>query len=192
MRDLVPVQTVAGKGALFDRASGRVFENVMTTDFTKGAVCARPAWVVASSVTLSGSASAGQQNLFEITLTENTAWSALAGRLAVAATIDLNGFELLIDDFASFTAKGVRFAETAGSIRVPVPSNETVTFISTDGHMLAGHLVKEGAGTLVLSASSVLYAPAERLSPAKRKKEEIFTRQKRFFRAYCVRALRRV
>ena len=48
-RDLVPVQTAAGKGALFDRASGLVFENATSTDFTKGAAVAHQGWAIATS-----------------------------------------------------------------------------------------------------------------------------------------------
>ena len=112
VRDLVPVRTAAGKGALFDRASGQVFENVTATDFTLGAVSERPAWIVATTApSLAGSASsAPSAPLDSVTLTEDTEWSVLAGRLAEGATVDLNGFELHVADYAAFIQKQVAFA----------------------------------------------------------------------------------
>jgi len=155
VRDLVPVQTTDGKGALFDRASGRVFENVTTTDFTKGAAVARQAWVVSTSESLAGSASAAPVPvtvLESVTLSEDTEWSAIDGRLADSGTVDLNGHELHVTDYAAFLAKHATLAGT-GALRVTVPANETLTFSASTKPVFTGTLVKDGAGTLVLSSS---------------------------------------
>ena len=131
VRDLVPVQTTDGKGALFDRASGRVFENVTTTDFTKGAAVARQAWVVSTTPTYAGAASDAPTiatPLDSITLTEDTEWSAIADRLVDAAT-------------------------GTGNLRVTVPSGTTLTFNNSNKPVFTGKLIKDGAGTMVLSAS---------------------------------------
>lgn len=55
VRDLVPVQTKEGKGALFDRANGRVFENATDTDFTQGEAFERQGWVISTTASLQGS-----------------------------------------------------------------------------------------------------------------------------------------
>ena len=155
VRDLVPVQTSSGKGALFDRASGRIFENVKGTDFTKGAAAPRQAWVVATTDSFAGSASAAPVSatpLESVTLTEDTEWSAIANRLADDATINLNGFELHVSDYAAFLAKYATLAGT-GSLRVTVPENETLTFGNGNKPVFTGKLIKDGAGTLVISSS---------------------------------------
>ena len=155
VRDLVPVQTIGGKGALFDRASGRVFENVTTTDFTKGAAVARQAWVVSTSESLAGSASAAPVPvtvLESVTLTDDTEWSAIEGRLADSGTVDLNGHELHVTDYAAFLAKHAFLAGT-GNLRVTVPANETLIFNNGNKPVFTGKLIKDGAGTMVLSAS---------------------------------------
>ena len=54
VRDLVPVQTTDGRGALFDRANGRVFENATDTDFTQGEAVERQGWEVATTESLQG------------------------------------------------------------------------------------------------------------------------------------------
>ena len=156
VRDLVPVQTSAGKGALFDQASGEIFENVTATDFTKGAAAARPGWVIATSEPAYAGSSSGAPApavpLDSITLTEDTEWSAIEGRLAEYATINLNGHELHIADYAAFSAKHALFDGT-GSLRVTVPAGETVTFSNANKPQFTGSLVKDGAGTLVVSHS---------------------------------------
>ena len=155
VRDLVPVQTTAGKGALFDRASGRIFENVKGTDFTKGAAAPRQAWVVSTSLTYAGAAADAPTiatPLDSITLTEDTEWSAIADRLADAATVNLNGFELHAADYAAFLSKHPALAGT-GNLRVTVPANETLTFNNSNKPVFTGKLIKDGAGTMVLSAS---------------------------------------
>ena len=153
VRDLVPVQTTAGKGALFDRASGRIFENVKSTDFTKGAAAPRQAWVVATTESLVGSASVAPGPILDsITLTEDTEWSAIADRLVDAATVNLNGFELHAADYAAFLAKHPALAGT-GNLRVTVPSGTTLTFNNSNKPVFTGKLIKDGAGTMVLSAS---------------------------------------
>ena len=160
VRDLVPVQTAAGKGALFDRVSGRVFENVTATDFTKGAVASRPAWVVSTTPTYVGSASAASVALpGGITLTENTEWPAIANRLVDAAAIDFNGFELHLDadGYNAFYAKHLSLTGT-GALRVTVPGNGTLAFAAGGAPQYAVHLIKDGAGTLVISGAMPLLA----------------------------------
>ncbi|MBQ6140464.1 MAG: hypothetical protein IJI54_04180, partial [Kiritimatiellae bacterium] len=155
VRDLVPVQTAAGKGALFDNASGRVFENATGTDFTKGAAVARQGWVVSTTPTYAGATSAAPTVatlLDSITLTEDTEWSALADRLVDAATVNLNGFELHAADYAAFLAKHPVLAGT-GNLRVTVPANETLIFNNGNKPLFTGNLVKDGAGTLVISSA---------------------------------------
>ena len=155
VRDLVPVQTTAGKGALFDNASGRVFENATGTDFTKGAAVARQGWVVSTTPTYAGATSAAPTVatlLDSITLTEDTELSAIADRLADAATVNLNGHELHAADYAAFLAKHPVLAGT-GNLRVTVPANETLTFNNSNKPVFTGKLIKDGAGTMVLSAS---------------------------------------
>ena len=155
VRDLVPVQTLSGKGALFDRASGSIFENVKGTDFTKGAAAPRQAWVVATTDSFAGSASAAPVSvtlLESMTLTEDTEWSAIANRLADDATINLNGFELHVSEYEAFLAKYASLAGM-GSLRVTVPENETLTFGNGNKPVFTGRLVKDGPGTLVLAAS---------------------------------------
>ena len=153
VRDLVPVQTSAGKGALFDRASGRIFENVKGTDFTKGAVAPRQAWVVSTTESLVGSASAAPTIatlLDSITLTEDTEWSAIADRLVDAATVNLNGFELHAADYSGFLSKHPVLAGT-GNLRVTVPSGTTLTINNGNKPILNGKLIKDGPGTMILS-----------------------------------------
>ena len=155
VRDLVPVQTIGGKGALFDRASGRVFENATGTDFTKGAAVARQGWVVSTTPTYAGAASDAPTiatPLDNITLTEDTEWSAIADRLVDAATVNLNGFELHAADYAAFLAKHPALAGT-GNLRVTVPSGTTLTINNGNKPVFTGKLIKDGAGTMVLSAS---------------------------------------
>jgi hypothetical protein len=155
VRDLVPVQTAAGKGALFDNTSGRVFENATGTDFTKGAAVARQGWVVSTTPTYAGATSAAPTVatlLDSITLTEDTELSAIADRLADAATINLNGHELHAADYAAFLAKHPVLAGT-GNLRVTVPSGTTLTINNGNKPILNGKLIKDGAGTMVLSAS---------------------------------------
>ena len=155
VRDLVPVQTAAGKGALFDNASGRVFENATGTDFTKGSAVARQGWVVSTTPTYAGATSAAPTVatlLDSITLTEDTELSAIADSLADAATINLNGHELHAADYAAFLAKHPVLAGT-GNLRVTVPANETLTFGNGNKPVFTGKLIKDGAGTMVLSAS---------------------------------------
>ena len=155
VRDLVPVQTTAGKGALFDNASGRVFENPTGTDFTKGAAVARQGWVISTTLTYAGAASDAPTiatPLDSITLTEDTEWSAIADRLVDAATVNLNGFELHAADYAAFLAKHPALAGT-GNLRVTVPSGTTLTFNNSNKPIFTGKLIKDGAGTMVLSAS---------------------------------------
>ena len=155
VRDLVPVQTSAGKGALFDRASGEVFENVTTTDFTRGAAVVRQGWVIATTEQcLVGSSSAAPvAPVDSITLTEDTDWSAIAGRLVDHPTVNLNGHELHVADYAAFLAKQVVLAGT-GNLRVTVSSGATLTFDNNSKPVFNGKLIKDGAGTLVLSGGS--------------------------------------
>ena len=148
VRDLVPVKTAAGKGALFDRASGQVFENVTATDFTLGAAAARPAWVVAMTGSLAGSASAAPSALLDrITLTEDTEWSALAGRLAGGATVDLNGHALHVSatDAAALSAP-VTLIGASGTFRITVPAGQTWDG-STFRVLGSLAVVKDGPGT---------------------------------------------
>ncbi len=157
VRDLVPVQTAAGKGALFDNASGRVFENATGTDFTKGAAVARQGWVVSTTPTYAGATSAAPTVatlLDSITLTEDTEWSAIADSLADTATINLNGHELHTStaDYTELLAKHVVFAGT-GNLRVTVPSGTTLTFGNGNKPVFTGKLIKDGAGTIILSSS---------------------------------------
>ena len=154
VRDLVPVQTAAGKGALFDNASGRVFENATGTDFTKGSAVARQGWVVSTTPTYAGATSAAPTVatlLDSITLTEDTELSAIADSLADAATINLNGHELHAADYAAFLAKHPVLAGT-GNLRVTVPANETLTFGNGNKPVFTGKLIKDGAGTMILSS----------------------------------------
>ncbi|MBR0066435.1 MAG: hypothetical protein IJQ00_02475, partial [Kiritimatiellae bacterium] len=153
VRDLVPVQTTDGKGALFDQANGDIWTNWTSTDFTKGAAVARQGWVIATSESLVGSASAAPGAVLGgITLSEDTEWSAIDGRLADSGTVDLNGHELHVTDYAAFLAKHATLAGT-GALRVTVPANETLTFSAANKPIFTGKLVKDGAGTLVLSSS---------------------------------------
>ncbi len=146
VRDLVPVQTAAGKGALFDRVSGTVFENPSGTDFTKGAAAARQGWVVAMTEPATPAAT-----LERITLGADTDWSAIEGRLLAGATVNLNGYELHIADYVAFSSKGVTFDGT-GSIRLSVAENKTLTLASSDKLVFSGRLVKDGPGTLVIAS----------------------------------------
>ncbi|MBQ9430591.1 MAG: hypothetical protein IJU44_03465 [Kiritimatiellae bacterium] len=156
VRDLVPVQTAAGKGALFDSVTGTVFENMTSTDFTKGAAVARQGWVFATSEPCYAGSASGAPTpvglLDSITLTEDTEWTSIANGLADNATIDLNGYELHIADYSAFCAKYAAF-DGVGSLRVTVPADETLTF-GNGGKpkpVFTGNLVKDGAGTLVIS-----------------------------------------
>ena len=157
VRDLVPVQTAAGKGALFDRVSGVVFENPTATDFTKGAATARPGWAFATTEpSLAGSASGAPGaigGLGSYRLDGDTEWSAIESRLDEGASINLNGHELHIADYPAFAMKQAVFTSNAGSIRVTVPANETLTFNSGNKPQFTGTLVKDGAGTLVIANS---------------------------------------
>ena len=156
VRDLLPVQTAAGKGALFDRASGVVFENPTTTDFTKGAAVARAGWVIATTEpSLAGSSSGAPGEVGgvnRLVLSGNTEWSAIESSLATGATINLNGHELHIADYPSFGMKQVVFTDNAGSIRVSVPANESLSFNAASKPVFTGTLIKDGAGTLMLSS----------------------------------------
>ena len=154
VRDFVPVQTAAGKGALFDRVSGEIFENLTTTDFTKGTAVARPGWTIAKTEPfLVGSASGAPYTPVDgITLTENTEWSAIENRLADGATIDLNGFELHVGDYERVFAKHAVVKGSSGTLRVTVPENKTVTFLANKP-VYSGQLVKDGPGTLVISSA---------------------------------------
>ncbi|MBR6734450.1 MAG: SGNH/GDSL hydrolase family protein [Kiritimatiellae bacterium] len=146
VRDLVPVQTAAGKGALFDRVSGTVFENPSGTDFTKGAAAARQGWVVAMTEPATPAAT-----LERITLGTDTDWSAIEGRLLAGATVNLNGYELHIADYVAFSSKGVIFDGT-GSVRLSVAESKTLTLASSDKLVFSGGLVKDGPGTLVIAS----------------------------------------
>ena len=154
VRDFVPVETAAGKGALFDRASGRTFENLSATDFAKGAAVTRPGWTL--SVTdpcLAGAASGAPSALRRsVKLAEDTEWSAIADGLSDMATIDFNGHELHVSDYAAFCAKRASLAGP-GALRVTVPEGETLAFTAGSAPKFAGTLVKDGAGTLVISGA---------------------------------------
>ena len=154
VRDLVPVQTAAGKGALFDRASGVVYENVTTTNFTMGAVAAHQAWVVAVSTRLVGSSSgapAGAGVPQYVALSADTEWAALKDGIAQGGTVDLNGHALHVTDCADFASWNVSVAGDSGTFRVTVPQNATSVLNFAAPFSAAAHLVKDGPGTLVLS-----------------------------------------
>ena len=156
VRDLVPVQTAAGKGALFDRASGVVYENVTGTDFTKGAAAAHQAWVVAVSTRLVGSSSgapAGAGLPQYVALSADTEWAALKDGIAQGGTVDLNGHALHVTDCADFAAWNVSVAGDSGTFRVTVPQNATSVLNFAAPFSAAAHLVKDGPGTLVLSCA---------------------------------------
>ena len=157
VRDLVPVKTAAGKGALFDRASGQVFENVTATDFTLGAAAARPAWVVAMTESLAGSASAAPSAVLDgIKLTEDTEWSALAGRVVGGATVDLNGHTLHVasTDAAALPAP-VNLAGASGTLHVTVPDGQT--WHGAPFHVVGSlAVVKDGPG--IWQVDSDIYA----------------------------------
>ena len=156
VRDLVPVQTAAGKGALFDRANGVVYENVTATDFTKGAASARPAWTVAVSARLVGSstgapAGAGQLPQY-VTLSADTEWTDLRNGIADGGTVNLNGHTLHVVDCDDFAWKNIAVTGDSGTFRITVPENETSVVSANDAAFSAqAHLVKDGRGTLVLS-----------------------------------------
>ena len=154
VRDLVPVRTAAGKGALFDRANGVVYENVTTTDFTLGAASARPAWVVAASSRLVGSSSgapAGAGLPQYVALSADTAWADLKDGIAEGGTVNLNGHALHVADCADFVSRNVSVTGDSGTFRVTVPANATSVLSSGAAFSAKAHLVKDGPGTLVLS-----------------------------------------
>ena len=154
VRDLVPVRTAAGKGALFDRANGVVYENVTTTDFTLGAASARPAWVVAASSRLVGSSSgapAGAGLPQYVALSADTEWADLKDGIAEGGTVNLNGHALHVADCADFASWNVSVAGDSGTFRVTVPANATSVLSSGAAFSAKAHLVKDGPGTLVLS-----------------------------------------
>ena len=154
VRDLVPVRTAAGKGALFDRANGVVYENVTTTDFTLGAASARPAWVVAASSRLVGSSSgapAGAGLPQYVALSADTEWADLKDGIAQGGTVNLNGHALHVADCADFASWNVSVAGDSGTFRVTVPANATSVLSSGAAFSAKAHLVKDGPGTLVLS-----------------------------------------
>ena len=156
VRDFVPVQTTAGKGALFDRVSGEIFENMTTTDFTKGQAVARSGWTIAKTEPcLVGSASGAPYAAGggDITLTEDTEWSAIEGRLSDSATVDLNGFKLHVDDYERVLAKHVSVKGSSGTLHVTIPENKTTVFLAANKPVYTGHLVKDGPGTLVISSA---------------------------------------
>ena len=154
VRDLVPVRTVAGKGALFDRANGVVYENVTTTDFTLGAASARPAWIVAASTRLVGSSSgapAGAGLPQYVALSADTEWADLKDGIAEGGTVNLNGHALHVADCADFVSRNVSVTGDSGTFRVTVPANATSVLSSGAAFSAKAHLVKDGPGTLVLS-----------------------------------------
>ena len=154
VRDLVPVRTAAGKGALFDRANGVVYENVTTTDFTLGEASARPAWVVSVSPRLVGSSSgapAGAGLPQYVALSADTAWADLKDGIAEGGTVNLNGHALHVADCADFVSRNVSVMGDSGTFRVTVPANATSVLSSGAAFSAKAHLVKDGPGTLVLS-----------------------------------------
>ena len=161
VRDLVPVETLGGEGALFDRASGEVFlnsgSNEGKTDFTKGAAVARQGWVIANSPVLTGSSSGAPATVLPmfVQLTEDTDWTSLMDMIPSGITIDLNGHELHLAPDTAFSTKAVSFVDGAGTLRLTVPAGETYTIESVGGSCFTApaEIVKDGSGTLVLMRS---------------------------------------
>ena len=161
VRDLVPVETLGGEGALFDRASGEVFlnsgSNEGKTDFTKGAAVARQGWVIANSPVLTGSSSGAPATVLPmfVQLTEDTDWTSLMDMIPSGITIDLNGHELHLAPDTAFSTKAVSFVDGAGTLRLTVPAGETYTIESMGSSCFTApaEIVKDGSGTLVLMRS---------------------------------------
>ena len=161
VRDLVPVETLGGEGAIFDRASGEVFLNSGSsegkTDFTKGAAVARQGWSIANSPVLTGSSSGAPTSVLPmfVQLTEDTDWTSLMDMIPSGITIDLNGHKLHLAPDTAFSTKAVSFVDGAGTLRLTVPAGETYTIESVGGSCFTApaEIVKDGSGTLVLMRS---------------------------------------
>jgi len=147
VRDYVPVQTTDGKGALYDRANDKLYTNLTATDFTKGAALARQGRVVGSSLT-QGADGAAIPN--DVTLTEDTDWTAMGARIPSALNVDLNGYTLKLTADAT---KEITFVGKAGTLDLTVPSATTFSLGRLHFTTQPSKFIKRGAGTLELSCS---------------------------------------
>ena len=154
VRDLVPVQTADGKGALFDRVNGEVWPNLTTVDFLKGAAVTRQGWALASSESYRVAANGVIEDAAfsgTIVLTEDTDWTDCQDKLLNGVTVDLNGHTLHLSAPETTSAfNPIVLKGASGTFHITVPGGKTwnETFIRYDDPV---DILKDGAGTYLIS-----------------------------------------
>ncbi len=150
VRDLVPVRTTDGKGALFDRANGEIWKNLTSVDFTKGAAVPRQGWPTASteSYKVAPGGAVGNATISgTIVLTEDTDWTGEQEKLVNGVTVDLNGHTLhLSAPETESILSPIVIKGSSGTLQLTVPAERTYNgdYLRFEG---AVKILKDGSGT---------------------------------------------
>ena len=150
VRDLVPVRTTDGKGALFDRANGEMWKNLTSVDFTKGAAVPRQGWPAASTESYKVAPGGAVENATisgTIVLTEDTDWTGEQEKLVNGVTVDLNGHTLhLSAPETESILSPIVIKGSSGTLQLTVPAGRTYNgdYLRFEG---AVKILKDGSGT---------------------------------------------